>query len=55
MIQDISGDDPEKRNEHLNVILKETEYLNNVIGKDKLSKYTRIECLISTYFPFPCI
>ena len=32
MIQDISGDDPVKRNEHLNVILKETEYLNKLVS-----------------------
>lgn len=31
MIQDISGDDPQKRNEHLDVILKETEYLNKLV------------------------
>ena len=30
MIKDISGDDPIKRNEHLDVILKETEYLNKL-------------------------
>jgi signal transduction histidine kinase len=31
MIQDISGDDPEKRNEHLAVIISETERLNLLI------------------------
>lgn len=31
MIKDISGDDKQKRNEHLDVILKETEYLNKLI------------------------
>lgn len=31
MIRDISGDDPIKRQEHLNVILKETEYLNKLV------------------------
>lgn len=39
MIQDISGDDPEKRNEHLDVILKETEYLNKLVtDMSELSK-----------------
>lgn len=39
MIQDISGDDPKKRNEHLNVILKETEYLNKLVtDMSELSK-----------------
>lgn len=31
MIKDISGDDPIKRNEHLDVILSETEYLSKLI------------------------
>lgn len=31
MIRDISGDDPIKRQEHLDVILKETEYLNKLV------------------------
>ena len=31
MIQDISGDDKEKRNEHLNVIINEVEYLNKLV------------------------
>ena len=31
MIKDISGDDPVKRQEHLDVILKETEYLNKLV------------------------
>lgn len=31
MIKDISGDDPIKRQEHLDVILKETEYLNKLV------------------------
>ncbi len=39
MIQDISGDDPKKRNEHLDVILKETEYLNKLVtDMSELSK-----------------
>lgn len=39
MIQDISGDDPVKRNEHLDVILKETEYLNKLVSDmSELSK-----------------
>ena len=39
MIQDISGDDPEKRNEHLDVIIKETEYLNKLVtDMSELSK-----------------
>ena len=32
MIKDISGDDPKKRNEHLDVILEETEYLNKLVS-----------------------
>ena len=31
MINDISGDDPVKRKEHLDVILKETDYLNKLV------------------------
>lgn len=31
MIKDISGDDPEKRNEHLDVIINETEYLDKLV------------------------
>ena len=31
MIQDISGDNPEKRNEHLNVIISETDRLNMLV------------------------
>ena len=39
MIKDISGDDPKKRNEHLDVILKETEYLNKLVtDMSELSK-----------------
>lgn len=39
MIKDISGDDPTKRNEHLDVILKETEYLDKLVGDmSELSK-----------------
>lgn len=39
MIKDISGDDPIKRNEHLDVILKETEYLNKLVtDMSELSK-----------------
>ena len=32
MIKDISGDDPDKRNEHLDVIIQETEYLNKLVS-----------------------
>lgn len=32
MIQDISGDDPLKRNEHLDIILKETDWLSEMVG-----------------------
>ncbi len=39
MIKDISGDDPKKRNEHLDVILQETEYLNKLVtDMSELSK-----------------
>ena len=32
MIRDISGDDPEKREQHLKVIIDETDRLNNLVG-----------------------
>lgn len=32
MIRDISGDNPKKRNEHLDVIIQETDRLNNLVG-----------------------
>ena len=39
MIKDISGEDPEKRNEHLDVIIKETDYLNKLVSDmSELSK-----------------
>ncbi len=39
MIKDISGDNPIKRNEHLDVILMETEYLNKLVSDmSELSK-----------------
>lgn len=39
MIKDISGDNPEKREEHLNVIIKETEYLDRLVNDmSELSK-----------------
>ena len=39
MIKDISGDNPIKRNEHLDVILMETEYLNKLVtDMSELSK-----------------
>ena len=39
MIKDISGDDPVKRNEHLDVILQETEYLDKLVtDMSELSK-----------------
>ena len=39
MIKDISGEDPEKRNEHLDVIIKETDYLNKLVtDMSQLSK-----------------
>lgn len=39
MIQDISGDDPNKRNEHIDVILKETDYLTSLVSDmQELSK-----------------
>ena len=31
MIRDISGDNPEKRNKHLDVIIHETEYMNRLV------------------------
>lgn len=41
MIRDISGDDPIKRNEHLEVILKETEYLTKLINDMK--EYSKMQ------------
>ena len=39
MIKDISGDDPKKRNEHLDVIIKEADYLNKLVtDMSELSK-----------------
>lgn len=39
MIKDISGDDPDKRNEHIDVILKETDYLSSLVNDmQELSK-----------------
>lgn len=39
MIKDISGDNPEKRNEHLDVIINEVEYLNKLVtDMSELSK-----------------
>ena len=39
MIKDISGEDPDKRNEHLDVIIKETDYLNKLVtDMSELSK-----------------
>lgn len=39
MIRDLSGDDPVKRNEHLEVILKEAEYLDKLVtDMSELSK-----------------
>jgi len=39
MIKDISGEDPAKRNEHLDVIIKETDYLNKLVtDMSELSK-----------------
>ena len=32
MIRDISGNDPAKREKHLDVIIKETEYMNNLVN-----------------------
>ena len=39
MIQDISGDDPVKRNKHLNVIIHETQYMDRLVkDMSELSK-----------------
>ena len=39
MIKDISGDDPKKRDEHLDVIIQETEYLDKLVSDmSELSK-----------------
>ena len=41
MIKDISGEDPEKREEHLDVILKETEYLNKLVSD--MQEYSKMQ------------
>lgn len=41
MIRDISGDDPQKRQEHLDVILKETEYLNKLVSD--MQEYSKMQ------------
>lgn len=41
MIKDISGDDPVKRNEHLDVILQETEYLTKLIND--MQEYSKMQ------------
>jgi len=41
MIKDISGEDKEKRNEHLDVILKETDYLNRLVSD--MQEYSKMQ------------
>lgn len=41
MIADISGDDPIKRKEHLDVILKETDYLNKLVSD--MQEYSKMQ------------
>jgi len=41
MIKDISGDDPIKRNEHLDVIINETEYLTKLITD--MQEYSKMQ------------
>lgn len=41
MIKDISGNDPEKRREHLDVILQEVEYLNKLVSD--MSEYSKMQ------------
>lgn len=41
MIKDISGDDPIKRNEHLDVILQESEYLTRLIND--MQEYSKMQ------------
>ncbi|MBR0461222.1 MAG: HAMP domain-containing histidine kinase [Erysipelotrichaceae bacterium] len=41
MIKDISGEDPVKRNEHLDVILQETEYLTRLIND--MQEYSKMQ------------
>ena len=41
MIEDISGDDPIKRNEHLNVIIEETDYLTKLIND--MQEYSKMQ------------
>ncbi len=41
MIKDISGDDPIKRNEHLDVIIDETEYLTKLIND--MQEYSKMQ------------
>ena len=41
MIEDISGDDPIKRNEHLDVIIEETDYLTKLIND--MQEYSKMQ------------
>lgn len=41
MIRDISGDNPEKREKHLNVIIRETEYMNQLVND--MSELSRMQ------------
>ena len=41
MIEDISGDNPIKRNEHLEVIIKECEYLNKLVSD--MQEYSKMQ------------
>ena len=41
MIKDISGDDPVKRKEHLDVIIQETEYLNRLVSD--MQEYSKMQ------------
>lgn len=47
MIRDISGDDPVKRGKHLDVILKEADYMNNLVTD--MSELSKMQT--GTYIP----
>lgn len=41
MVRDVSGDDPQKREKHLNVIIRETDYMNNLVND--MSELSRMQ------------
>lgn len=41
MVRDVSGDDPEKRTKHMNVIIRETDYMNHLVND--MSELSRMQ------------